>query len=138
MRVMMGIALGLVVSACGLIPGERPELEVSNGTTLVVVLTVNGQKVGEFRPDGASPEIDEFWLPPLPWNVEARTTKGRLLTSMVVQPGDISRTELDDGTVRISGGFARVDLSCGRLDIWAGFRPSGPAPGPGVPGDCEP
>ncbi len=33
---------------------------------------------------------------------------------------------------------ARVDLSCGRIDIWSGTPMMGPAPGPGVPGDCDP
>ena len=53
------IALGVLVAGCSLLGEERPELGVSNGTTLVVVLTVNGQQVGEFRPGVEGPDIDE-------------------------------------------------------------------------------
>ena len=132
------LAIGLLAAGCGLLPGERPELGVSNGTDLVVVVTVNGELLGEFPPHGPGPEFDVSRLPALPWTVEARTVSGRLLTSMVVEPGDVQRTVEANDVVSLSGALARVDLSCGRLDIWAGFRPSGPAPGPGRPGDCEP
>ena len=46
-----------------------------------------------------------------------------------------------DGTTEMTGTLGRVDLSCGRLSIWAGdAEPSGPAPGssPGNPSDCTP
>ncbi len=62
-----------------------------------------------------------------------------MLATMTVNPGDVSTTEVPGGPVSMSGRLARVDLSCGRLDLWAGgLQPLGPAPGPGVPGDCEP
>ena len=58
---------------------------------------------------------------------------------MTVNPGDVARTAVPGGPVSMSGRMARVDLSCGRLDLWAGgAAPIGPAPGPGVQGDCEP
>ena len=130
------LAITAWVAACGVIQGEPPSLHISNGTTLVVVLTVNSQQLGEFRPGVGGAVFHEQPLPPLPWTVEARTESGRLLTSMVVLPGAV--TTLEDGSGS-TGVFGRVDLSCGSLRIWAGDSPpSGPMPGPGVPGDCEP
>jgi hypothetical protein len=122
-------------------PSSRPNLSVGNGTTLTVTLVVNGRPVGDF-PGGVGPEpsIDIAALPPLPWNVEARSPSGRVLTSMMVKPGDI-RTTTVPGGVETSGTFGRVDLSCGRLTIWAGdVMPLGPVPSSpaGHPGDCEP
>ena len=121
-------------------PSARPNLGISNGTTLTVTLVVNGQPVGDFPAGGPNPTIDIAALPPLPWTVEARSPSGRVLTSMTVKPGDI-RTTTVPGGVETSGTMGRVDLSCGRLTIWAGdIMPSGPAPAspPGHPGDCEP
>lgn len=130
------LAIAVLVTGCGLMPGDPPTLHISNGTTLVVVLTVNGQEIGEFRPGVGGAVFHEQPLPQLPWTVEARTETGRLLTSMVVLPGDV-RTEQDGRNS--SGVFGRVDLSCGSLRIWVGDTAlSGPAPGPGKPGDCEP
>ncbi len=136
---LAGIALLVLVAGCGLNADDRPNLGISNGTTLTVVLTVNGQQVGQVLPGGPAPDINEAGLPPLPWTVEARTVNGRVLTSMVVEPDRVASTTLDDGTGGANGVFGRVDLSCGRLTIWAGdVQPSGPFPGPGLAGDCEP
>ena len=136
------LLIGALVAACSVVqPGERPELGVENGTDLVVVLTVNGQEVGEFPPGGPAPEINVGMLAPLPWVVEARTITGRLLVSMEVRPGAVFRENLPNGGFNLHGPMGRVDLSCGRLTIYAGeMAPSGPAPGPnpGVPGDCIP
>lgn len=118
-----------------------PKLGVSNGTTLTVTLVVNGQHVGDFPPGGPAPTIDVAALPSLPWNVEARSPSGRVLTSMQVRPGDVQTTVGPGGETDYSGLFGRVDLSCGRITIWAGdVSPSGPAPDPssGKPGDCAP
>ena len=137
------IAIAVLLGACGIVPGERPPLHVFNGTTLVVVVTVNGQVIGEFTQD-RGPDIDVSGLPPLPWLVEARTTAGRLLVSMTVEPGQVGRRVLPDGTVEAWDVVERVELSCGRLSLFAGgIRPGaagGPPPvGPvGVPGDCVP
>jgi hypothetical protein len=120
---------------------ERPTLGVSNGTELTVTLSVNGRPVATFVPGEPQPTIDANPLPDLPWTVEARSTSGRVLTSMRVEPGSVSSTTDPEGMTRESGTFGRVDLSCGRLTIWAGpVMPSGPAPAspPGQPGDCIP
>jgi len=118
-----------------------PQLGISNGTTLTVTLVVNGRPIGDFPPRGPAPTIDVATLPALPWTVEARSSSGRVLTSMEVSSGQVWRTTDPDGAVEHSGTFGRVDLSCGRLTIWSGnVQPSGPAPAasPGTVGDCLP
>ena len=120
---------------------ERPHLGVSNGTSLVVTLFVNDARIAEYPPGGPAPEIDSSVLPPLPWTVEARSSSGRVLTSMRVEPGQVRSAIRSDGTGEHKGVMGRVDLSCGRLTIWAGdIQPSGPVPAesPGQPGDCVP
>ncbi len=96
-----------------------------------MTLIVNGQSVGDFPPDGPPPTIDVASLPPIPWNVQARSPSGRVLTSLQVQPGD---GQANSGT----GQF--VDLSCGRIWIWVGdVKPDATVgPSPGKPGDCAP
>ena len=139
---MLLIALATVALGCtATVQALRPKLGISNGTTLTVRLTVNGQKVAESVPGAPQPVIDTASLPPLPWEVEARSVSGRLLTSMHVDPGQVDVTT-DAGSLKAASGvFGRVDLSCGRLTIWAGaVEPSGPAPvgSQGTAGDCAP
>jgi len=141
MRVVLTALLALTLGACNPAPSSlaRVSLGISNGTTLPVTLFVNGERVAYFPPGGPPPAIDPTLLPPLPWTVEARSPSGRVLTTMRVEPGDVQTTMLPGGGVEHSAPFARVDLSCGRLTIWAGdLEPSGPAPEPssGAPGDC--
>jgi len=135
-------ALLVLLAGC-LAPAEgvdnSPTLTVANQTELAVSLFVNGDLIAEFSAQtGERVGAD---LPPLPWDVEARSPRGRVLASMRVDVGDV-RTETDaDGVITHTTAFGRVDLSCGRLTIWAGdAAPSGPAPGPdpGIPGDCAP
>lgn len=137
------VLLAIVLAACNATanPATRPSLGVSNGTTLAVTLVVNGLPVAEFPAGGAGPTIDVTALPALPWRVEARSPSGRVLTSMLVEPGQVQTTTVPGGAVEHSGTMGRVDLSCGRLTIWAGdVAPSGPVPAasPGTPGDCDP
>jgi hypothetical protein len=77
-------------------------------------------------------------VPRLPWHVAVRTLSGRELLAFDVGPDSVTSTTGPDGRVEMRGAGARVDLSCGRLDAYAGPPMIGPAPGPGVPGDCEP
>ena len=112
--------------------GERPPLGIQNGTTLEVRLFLNDQLVGVYGP-GSRVDPIPLQLPPVPWHVEARTVSGRVLVSMDVARGTV---RLDGTTIRGAG--ARVDLSCGRLDIWSGPPMAGPMPGAGVEGDCQP
>jgi hypothetical protein len=123
-------------SCAGLLPQSGPQagtgISVANGTTLDVTIIVNGSAVGRVNAGDAA-EIPPGEMPPLPWSVDARSPSGRLLVSMTVQPGDVDR---EGNEQRGVGG--RVDLSCGRLDLWSGPPMLGPAPGDGVPGDCLP
>jgi hypothetical protein len=140
-----GVALAGLLGGCGLIPelggsGARPiGVEVANETDLDVTLVVNGRIIRVVKAHDRTPDpITADVLGPMPWTVEARSNSGRLLTSMVVHDGDVSYEDLGNGMRSARGDGARVDLSCGRLDVWAGPPMMGPAPLPGVPGDCVP
>lgn len=132
-------ALLIAVACSG--PGPNPptnaDLEISNGTTFVVTLVVNGNAISDVMP-GSVERISPTRLSSLPWKVEARTTRGRVLASMTVQAGDVTRTTNPDGSWSWKGDGVRVDLSCGRLDIWSGPPLAGPVPGSGKSGDCDP
>jgi hypothetical protein len=115
-------------------PGATlPPLSISNTTTLVVTVVVNGEPVATVAPGVLIDPVSAVVLPPLPWAVEARSPGGRVLVSMTVHAGDVRI-----GASSAQGDGARIDLSCGRLDIWAGPPMIGPPPGPGTPGDCAP
>jgi hypothetical protein len=103
-------------------------LSVSNGTTMAVELFVNGSRIETIQP-GAQVDVAAARLPPLPWTAEIRHPAGRVLDSLVVRAGDV---------VGGNGDGSRVDLSCGRIDLWSGPPLLGPVPGPGTPGDCDP
>lgn len=118
-------------------PPERMRLHVSNGTTIPVLLTVNG---GAGRPiaAGQGADLGLTDLGPLPWAAQVRTATGRVLVELTVHAGDAWTQDNGDGSGSSSGAAARVDLSCGRIDISSGIYLHGPAPGPGTPGDCDP
>jgi hypothetical protein len=136
--VVLAVGCGSVSSTASPTLTPSPGLSISNGTTLTVTLLVNSTPVGTFPPGTGRDPIPASDLPALPWNVEARSPSGRLLTSMTVQPGDVWETTGPNGEGRQKGDGVRVDLSCGRLDIWSGPPMIGPAPGTGSPGDCAP
>ncbi len=135
---MVAVGCGAAGSSASRSPTPSPGLSIANGTTLTVTLVVNGTMVGTFAPGVERDPIPATDLPALPWNVEARSPSGRVLTSMTVRPGDVWQTSLPNGEGSARGDGARVDLSCGRLDIWSGPPMLGPAPGTGSPGDCAP
>jgi hypothetical protein len=118
-------------------PPEQLRLEVSNGTTIPVAVTVNGAP-GRPIPAGRRADLGIADIGPLPWAAQVRTGSGRVLVQLTVRPGDVWTQENADGSSESQGDGARVDLSCGRIDIWSGTPMMGPAPGPGVPGDCDP
>jgi hypothetical protein len=120
---------------------DQPMLGIENGTALEVSVFVNGEQVGTAGAPGGMPPILFAYLPPFPWTVEARSPSGRVLTSMEVEEGSVMATAYPDGHVGTTGTFGRVDLSCGRITIWAGYSPpSGPPPASpaGSPVDCAP
>lgn len=124
--------LGLVTACSPAPPDGASDLVVSNQTALAISLAVNGvvvRTIQAHRQEGVLVKD----LPPLPWMVEARTSSGRVLSSMIVRPGDVWQT-----STQMKGDAVRVDLSCGRLDMWSGPPLLGPPPGPGNPGDCDP
>jgi len=119
------------------IPPERMRLEMNNGTTIVVVLSVNGGVGREFAP-GSVANLGITELGPLPWRAKVSTIHARKLLDLTVNAGDITVTNEGGGSTSAKGDGARVDLSCGRIDLWSGTPMLGPAPGPGTPGDCDP
>ena len=110
-------------------------LSISNGTTIAVTVVVNGQVVVEVPP-GSGQDPIKASMPAPPWNVETRSPSGRVLSSMTVHAGDVWVADFGNGDRGSKGDALRVDLSCGRLDLWSGPPMAGPAPGPGTPGDC--
>jgi hypothetical protein len=117
-------------------PGEPMKLSVQNGTTLEVTLVVNGAVI-EKLPPGDYEDPIKASLPPLPWSVEARSPSGRVLSTMTVKEGDYQVTHLPDGGGSAKGDAVRVDLSCGRLDVWYGTPMLGGTFMPGQSGDCD-
>jgi len=140
MRWLVLAVILAIAGGCGPSADERPNLGISNGTALSITLLVNGTIVGVYRGGSGETVIDESRLSQLPWDVEGRTSTGRIVTFVRVDPGGVSMPS-EAGSPAQHGALARVDLSCGRLSIWVGnVVPSGPMPDPsaGVPGDCEP
>jgi hypothetical protein len=136
-RPTVAAALLGLITACSTAPTGARDLVVSNETALAITLAVNGTVVRTIP----AHRQDAFLvkdLPSQPWDVEARTSSGRVLSSMTVRPGDVWETSSPDGSTQMKGDAVRVDLSCGRLDMWSGPPILGPPPGPGKPGDCDP
>lgn len=135
MRLVLAVVAFAAVIGCqpvsGVVPDEQMQLHANNGTPLQLVLVVNGQATP--LPPKAQVDFSAPNLPSLPWVTEVRTVTGRTLLSLTVRSGDI--IERSNGAM---GDLARVDLSCGRIDLWSGPPAGGPAPGPGAPGDCVP
>jgi hypothetical protein len=117
-------------------PGAM-RLDVSNETTIDVLLTVNGRP-GIPVPAGQGLEVGPADIGPLPWAAQVRTVSGRILVQAKVEAGDVVSQDNGNGSGSQRGVGARVDLSCGRIDLWSGPPMLGPAPGPGTPGDCDP
>lgn len=137
----MYLAGALLLAACGPVPvapsqaassDPTPELKYSNQTSLDIHVIVNGTDLATLAPTTGG-SIDASAMPTLPWSIVAQTSGGRVLASFLVKPGDVVSS---GGAQRGVG--VRVDLSCGRLDLWSGPPLGGPAPGPGNSGDCGP
>jgi hypothetical protein len=116
----------------GVVPDALMALGVSNQTNLTLELDMNGKFAANVPPNSEVAANAEE-LPPLPWEATVRFPGGRAFVSLMVRSGDVAR-----GGSSSRGDGTRVDLSCGRIDLWSGSPLGGPAPGPGAPGDCEP
>jgi hypothetical protein len=126
-----------VVSDGIVVPGAMT-VSVSNGTTLGVKVIVNDQFITTVDPGaclgcGVDDAISASVLPPLPWQVDVRNVYSRSLVALAIHAGDVIQTNS-----YLKGDGNRVDLSCGRIDIWSGPPLLGPSPGPGTPDDCGP
>ena len=136
-RAAVAVAACLVaasaVAGCGLLPSSPSvrDHHVENGTTRAIGVLVDGVAVATVAA-GQSATVAEGSLPGGVWSVEARLPGGRTVLRSRVDKSRASQTDTSG-----SGSGARVDLSCGRLDIWVGVPMMGPAPGPGAPGDCD-
>lgn len=119
---------------------DVPTLAVGNWTTLRVFVYVNGMDTWVLEPGETIEPITPGMLRALPWHVEATTSTGRVLLTLTVNETDVWHSDTDPpGGSTAHGVAARVELSCGRIDIWAGPPLSGPAPPASFPpGDCEP
>jgi hypothetical protein len=114
------------------------ETYVSNGTTLDLLVAVNGEPVGTSR--AGSVDLFHFGKTTDPSTITLTTATGRQLIDLTFQRSDIGIGAGGTGSV---GKFVgqRVDLSCGRLDVSVGGIILGPGPDPNMtfaPGDCDP
>ncbi len=130
----LALLIGVLVPGCASIAAVEPlRLSVSNQTSLFIRLRVNEVEM-LIAPRGHRDPIPSESLPDAPWRIQVLTESGRLLSSLDVNPGDIVTT-----ANHAQGKAVRVDLSCGRLDVWAGPPLAGPAPPRSFPaGDCDP
>ena len=112
-------------------------LSISNGTWVPVTLVINGTVIETVQPGGYEDPVTVA-LPALPWSVEARSPSGRVLSRMNVNAGDVVYTGPDaSGRSSAKGDAVRVDLPCGRLDIWSGPPLLGPAFQPDTSLSCD-
>jgi hypothetical protein len=114
-----------------------PSVTINNGTSLDVYVYVNDALVTTVAA-GANTTVDPTSWGPAPWTIRTATSSGRQLTTGVLDPKKVWAATGDYPLESQSFG-ERIDLSCGRLDVWAGGMASGPAPfGSYPPGDCAP
>lgn len=113
------------------------ELSVSNETSLDLVLVVNNQSIQALAAHTLT-IVSASELPPLPWAAEVQLPSGRSLIAAVARAGDVWSRAIPNGGTEMHGIGTRVDLSCGRIDLYTGPPLMGPMPGPGSPGDCDP
>jgi hypothetical protein len=136
-EIMTLLVMSVVAMACTytdlatVVPDSQMSIAVANGTSIEVGLVVNGLHIRTIPPL-TNLEVQAAQLPALPWHVDLTTASGRSLVALDVRSGDVQRFANGSGGVG-----RRVDLSCGRLDVYSGPPMLGPMPGPGVPGDCD-
>jgi hypothetical protein len=132
--VLAGLCL-VIAAGCdnrGVIAPSAMTLSIENGSTLAVTLVVNGTVIETIAP-GQVDDVSAQRLPRLPWDAHVLSPSGRDLLQLTVHEGDVRA-----GPSFNAGVGVRIDLSCGRIDLWSGPGLTGPMPGPGTPGDCAP
>jgi hypothetical protein len=139
---LLAAVVVLAAAACGApgstqlpigpVPDGDMSLTANNQSDRTLELYVNGSKIGDVAP-GSSPTFQAANLPPLPWAAELRLPTGRTLLSLPVASGSVVRSASGSQSPGI-----RVDLSCGRIELYAVLPLGGPPPGTGRPGDCGP
>jgi hypothetical protein len=132
---MAGLCAVIAVGCAdrGVVPPGAMKLSISNQSTLAVTLVVNGTVIETIAP-GQVDDVPAQRLPSLPWNAQVLSPSGRDLLQLTVHAGDVREVPESFS----AGDGARIDLSCGRIDLWSGPPLLGPGPGPGTPGDCAP
>ena len=135
---LSALVLALFLSvACSVLPPDYT-LHVLNGTTLPLTLVVNGAKVADVAP-GTEANVVAADLPSLPWSVSTRTSTGRVVATMQVEPDSVVDDQAIDGTGSYSAPAGGAALSCGQIRMWVGgMQPIGGGPAEGQHGDCEP
>jgi hypothetical protein len=137
MRLVVLAIVASLILGCSLLQPDYT-LHVSNTTTLPLTLVVNGDKVSDLAP-GTEASLAPRDLPSLPWSVSTRTSTGRVVATMQVEPGSVVDDRAIDGTGSYSAPAGGVTLSCGQVRMWVGgMQFSGGGPAEGTPGDCEP
>jgi hypothetical protein len=131
---MAGLCAVIAVGCAdrGVVPPGAMKLSISNQSTLAVTLVVNGTVIETIAP-GQVDDVSAQRLPRLPWDAHVLSPSGRDLLQLTVHEGDVRA-----GPSFNAGVGVRIDLSCGRIDLWSGPGLTGPMPGPGTPGDCAP
>lgn len=117
-------------------PASELRVNAINQTTIPVVLVVNGNP-RDMAPQ-SSLDLGTAELEPLPWDMRVATVNGRELLGGTLHDGDVWRMNEGNGQGSMGGFLARADLTCGQLFLVSSVASYGPAPGPGVPGDCDP
>lgn len=139
-RFVLAVLVGAFATGCGTsdtpplgpVPDADMSLTANNQSDRELELFVNGGKVANV-PAQTQLTVQAKDLQPLPWAAELRLPTGRTLVSLTVRSGDVVRRA--EGSQAVGN---RVDLSCGRIELWAVIPLGGPAPGSGKPGDCGP
>jgi hypothetical protein len=139
------VVLTLALEACAIqpvsptsqaSPDARFDLHVDNGTTVQISVVLDGREASQVAPRTTT--VVSLRNEPIgDVTIEARIPNGRPVITFAIDPRVLGAAPVGSVT-NVTGAAHRVDLSCGRLDIWLLTPPLGPAPGPGTPGDCGP
>ncbi|HEY5488337.1 MAG TPA: hypothetical protein VIK00_00735, partial [Candidatus Limnocylindrales bacterium] len=118
-------------SSPGATQTPAPVLHISNETALQLTVVINGRVAEKAGPNSES--IVDPTSFSAPWHVTVTTASGRELVQLTYGASDVWYTSNS-----AHGVAQRVDLSCGRLDVYAGPPLLGPGPPSSFPPhDCD-